>query len=135
MPDASGSRLPRLPGYGVYTWGAQDCEHAPVSRVAVKWGRPPATVRRLDKRVLRRWAAGRPRQPVRVLGVDEIFLGKGVQFLTVVSNLETGEPLWLGRERTRGTLDRYFAEALPARRRRFVRAVCVDMWEPFGQSL
>ena len=67
--------------------------------------------------------------------MDEIFLGKDVKFLTVVSNLETGEPLWLGRERKRETLDRYFAEALPRRRRRFVRAVCVDMWEPFVQSL
>ena len=32
-------------------------------------------------------------------------------------------------------MDRFFAEALPRRRRRFVRAVCVDMWEPFVQSL
>jgi hypothetical protein len=113
---------------------AQDGEHAPVSRVAGKWGLPPETVRRLDKRVLRRWAAGRPRAPLRYLGVDEIFLGKGVKFLTVVSNLETGEPVWLGRERKRETLDRFFAEALPRRRRRFVRAVGVDMWEPFVQS-
>jgi transposase len=67
--------------------------------------------------------------------VDEIFLGKTVKFLTVVSNLETGEPLWLGEERKRETLDRFFAEALPRRRRRFVRAVCVDMWKPFVQSL
>ena len=67
--------------------------------------------------------------------MDEIFLGKGGKFLTVVSNLETGEPVWVGRERKRETLDRDFAEALPRRRRRFVRAVCVDMWEPFGQSL
>ena len=114
---------------------AQDGEHAPVSRVAGKWGLPPATVRRLDKRVLRRWAAGRPRAPLRYVGVDEIFLGKGGKFLTVVSTLETGEPLWVGPERKRETLDRYFAEALPRRRRRFVRAVCVDMWEPFVQSL
>ena len=27
---------------------AQDCEHAPVSRVAAKWGLAPETVRRLD---------------------------------------------------------------------------------------
>ena len=27
---------------------AQDCAHAPVSRMAVKWGLPAATVRRLD---------------------------------------------------------------------------------------
>jgi transposase len=132
-------RLPFLAGKTHYTARleaavAQDCEHAPVSRVAAKWGLPPATVRRMDIRVLRRWAAARPRTPRRYLGVDEIFLGK-VKFLTVVSDLETSEPLWMGLERKRETLDRFFAEALPPRRRRAVRAVCVDMWEPFAQSL
>src|SRR2546425_10813033 len=49
----------------------------------------------MDKRVLRRWAAARPPTPGRYLGVDEIFLGK-IKFLTVVSDLETREPLWDG---------------------------------------
>jgi transposase len=90
----------------------------------------------MDKRVLQRWAAGRPRRRLRYLGVDEIFLGRSVQFLTVVSDLDTGEPLWVGRERKRETLDRFFAEVLPRRRqRRWIRAVCVDMWEPFRLSL
>ena len=114
---------------------AHDCEAAPVSRVARTWHVPPETARRMDKRVLRRWAAARPRRPLRYLGVDEIFLGKTVKFLTVVSDLETGEPLWVGLERKRETLDRFFAEALPPRRWRAVRAVCVDMWEPFRLSL
>jgi len=132
-------QVPWLAGKAHYTTRleaavAQDCEHAPVSRVAAKWGLASETVRRLDKRVLRRWAARRPRPPRRYLGVDELFFGK-LAFLTVVSDLETGEPIWLGRERKRETLDRFFAEALPRRRRRFVRAVCVDMWEPFVQSL
>ena len=133
-------RLPFVAGKAHYTTRletavAQDCEAAPVSRVAAKWGLPPETARRMDKRVLRRWAAGRPRKPLRSLGVDEIFLGKRDKFLTVVSDLERGEPLWVGLERKRETLDRFFAEALPAPRRRAVRAVCVDMWEPFLQSL
>jgi transposase len=132
-------RLPFVAGKAHYTTRleaavAQDCEHAPVSRAAAKWALPPATVRRMDKRVLRRWAAGRPRTPRRYLGVDEIFLGK-IKFLTVVSDLETREPLWMGLERKRETLDRFFTEALPPRHRRAVRAVCVDMWEPFTQSL
>jgi len=133
-------RLPFVEGKAHYTARleaavAQDCEAAPVSRVAAQRGLPPETVRRMDKRVLRRWAAARPRQPLRYLGVDEIFLGKTVKFLTVVSDLETGEPLWVGLERKRETLDRFFAEALPPARRRAVRAVCVDMWEPFRLSL
>jgi len=114
---------------------ARECEAAPVSRVAQVWQMPPATVRRLDKRVLRRWAAGRPRTPIRYLGVDEIYLGRRDKFLTIVSDLDTGEPLWAGRDRKRETLDRFFAEALPPARRRAIRAVCVDMWEPFTQSV
>jgi transposase len=31
------------------------------------------------------------------VGVDEIYFGKQMKFITVVSNLETGEPLWFGR--------------------------------------
>src|SRR5712691_318875 len=114
---------------------AQDCEAAPVSRVAPKWGLSSETVRRLDKRVLRRWAVTRPRTPLRYLGVDEIYLGKRDKFLTVVSDLDSGEPLWVGLERKRETLDRFFVEALLPPQRAAVRAVCVDMWEPFAQSL
>jgi transposase len=133
-------RLPFVGGKAHYTARleaavAQACEAAPVSRVAAQWGLAPETVRRMDKRVLRRWAATRPRRPLRYLGVDEIFLGRRDKFLTVVSDLATGEPLWVGLERKRQTLDRFFAEALPPRRRRAVRAVCVDMWEPFRLSL
>ncbi len=114
---------------------ARDCEAAPVSRVARTWHVPPETARRMDKRGLRRWATERPRKPLRYLGVDEIYLGQRDKFLTVVSDLDRGEPIWAGPERKRETLDRFFAEALPPRRRRAVRAVCVDMWEPFAQSL
>jgi len=133
-------RLPFVAGKAPYTTRleaaiARDCEAAPVSRVAQAWQLPAETVRRLDQRMLRRWAAGRPRTPRRFLGVDEIYLGRRDKFLTIVSDLETGEPLWAGRDRKRETLDRFFAEALPPRHRRAVRAVCVDMWEPFTQSV
>ena len=114
---------------------ARDCAHAPVRRVAARWGLAAETVRLMDKRTLQRWAAARPRLAIRQLGVDEIFLGKAAKFLTVVSNLTTREPLWMGQDRKRETLDRFFAEALPPRRRRSIRAVCVDMWEPFRLSL
>src|SRR5712692_8262156 len=60
-------RLPFVDGKAHYTARleaavAQACEAAPVSRVAAQRGLPPETVRRMDKRVLRRWAAARPRR-------------------------------------------------------------------------
>jgi transposase len=68
------------------------------------------------------------------MGVDEVFWRKG-QCLTIVSDLEAGEPIWAAPERKRETLDRFFVEYLPPRRRKTVRAVCVDMWEPYLLSL
>jgi transposase len=103
--------------------------------VAARWGLAAETVRQLDKRALQQWAASRPRPALRYLGVDEIFLGKAAKFLTVVSNLGSREPLWMGQDRKRETLDRFFAEALPPPQRWRVRAVCVDRWAPFRLSL
>lgn len=133
-------RLPFVAGTGHQTRRfaaavARDCADAPVRRVAARWGLAAETVRQLDQRALQQWAAGRPRPPLRSLGVDEIFLGKAATFLTVVSTRETREPLWMGQDRKRETLDRFFAEALPPHRRWRVRAVCVDMWEPFTLRL
>ena len=66
-------RLPFVAGKAHYTTRleaavAQDCEAAPVSRVAAKWELAPATVRRMDKRVLRRWAADPPPTPAALPG-------------------------------------------------------------------
>ena len=41
----------------------------------------------------------------RQMGGGEIYKGKKDKFLTVVCNLETGEPLWFGRERKKETLE------------------------------
>ena len=56
--------------------------------------------------------AGRRKPALRQMGIDEIHLGKQQKFLTVVSNLATGEPLWFGRERKKETLDGFFREQL-----------------------
>jgi len=113
---------------------ARDCEDAAVSRVAAKWGLSPQTARRIDKRALQAWSRRRPRRPLRQMGVDELFWRKG-KCITVVSDLEVGEPLWAGPDRKKETLDRFFAEQLPARRRRSVKAVCIDMCAPFVASI
>jgi len=52
------------------------------------------------------------------MGVDELYRGKKGKFLTVVCNLETGEPLWFGRERKKETLDEFFCGQLTRRQRR-----------------
>ncbi len=111
------------------------CESAAARRVAKQVGLAASTVRSIDLRYLERWAAGRRKPGLRQLGVDEIHLGKKQKFLTVASNLESGEPLWFGRERKKETLDEFFQDELSARQRRGIEAACVDMWEPYRQSI
>jgi transposase len=69
------------------------------------------------------------------MGVDEIYRGKKDKFLTVVSNLESGEPLWFGNERKKETLDEFFRTQLRSGQRQRIEAACVDMWEPFRLSI
>src|SRR5271169_4488871 len=111
------------------------CESASARRVAKRFGLAESTVRAIDLRYLERWNAQRKKAALHQMGVDEIFLGKTTKFVTVVSNLETGEPLWFGRERKKETLDEFFRTQLSRRQRQRIEAACVDMWEPYKVSL
>jgi transposase len=133
-------KVPQLPSKAPFSKRFEDavglaCESAAVRRVARQFGLAASTVRAIDLRYLKRWATGRRKPALRQMGVDEIHLGKKQKFLTVVSNLETGEPLWFGRERKKETLDEFFEKQLSAFQRSAIRAACVDMWEPFRQSI
>jgi len=111
------------------------CESAAARQVARQYILAASTVRAIDLRYLERWAKGRRKPALRELGVDEIYLGKTQKFLTVASNLETGEPLWFGPNRKEETLDEFFRTQLSAFQRKQIRAACVDMWEPFTASI
>jgi transposase len=133
-------KVPLLPGKAPFSKRFEDavgmaCEGAPASRVARQFGLPSSTVRAIDLRYLERWSEARRKPVLRQMGVDEIHLGKKEKFLTVVTNLESREPLWFGRERKKETLDRFFEAELTARQRRGIASACVDMWEPFRLSI
>jgi len=113
----------------------QACESAAASQVARRFQLPETTVRAIDMRYLERWDRQRRKTPLRQMGVDEIYRGKKDKFLTVVSNLETGEPLFFGNERKKETLDEFFRTQLRSGQRQRIEAACVDMWEPFRLSI
>ncbi len=69
----------------------------------------------------RRW------QPLHVIGLDEVSRRKGQQYLTIVYDLDRGRVVWVGRDRTAATMDRFFAWLGP-RRARAIHTVCCDMW-------
>lgn len=132
-------RIEQLPSKAPFSKRFEDavglaCEGAAARMVARQFGVPASTVRAIDLRYLERWNRNRRKPALRQMGVDEIYLGKKQKFLTVVSNLETGEPLWFGRDRKEETLDEFFGKELSAFQRGRITAACVDMWEPFTKS-
>jgi transposase len=133
-------KVPQLPSKAPFSKRFEDavgqaCENAAARRVAKQFGLAESTVRGIDLRYLERWAASRRKPALRQMGVDEIHLGKKQKFLTVVSNLDTCEPLWFGRERKKETLDEFFQTELSPGQRMRVTAACVDMWEPYRLSI
>ena len=133
-------RVEQMPSKAPYSRDFEDevgraCESAAARQVARRFCLAASTVRAIDQRYLERWAKTRKRSVVKQLGVDEIYLGKKQKFLTVVSDLETAEPLWFGAERKEETLDGYFQQELSAMQRGRIEAACVDMWEPFTKSI
>lgn len=133
-------RVDQLPSKAPFSKRFEDavglaCEGASARQVARAFRLSESTVRAIDRRYLERWAAARRKPALRKMGVDEIHLGKKQKFLTVVSNLETGEPLWFGSDRKKETLDSFFHEELSGRQRQRIEAACVDMWEPFRLSI
>jgi transposase len=103
--------------------------------VARQFGLAASTVRAIDLRYLKRWSATRRKDRLEQMGVDEIYFGKQMKFITVVSNLETGEPLWFGQDRKQETLDEFFRTQLSGTQRKHIAAACVDMWRPFTNSI
>jgi transposase len=133
-------KVPLLPSKAPFSKRFEDavgqaCESASARQVARRTGLAESTVRAMDLRYLERWAAMRREAPLRHMGVDEIYRGKSDKFLTVVSNLETSEPLWFGKERKKETLDEFFRTELRSGQRKRIEAACVDMWEPFRVSI
>jgi transposase len=133
-------RVDQLPSKAPFSKRFEDavglaCEGASARQVARAFRLSESTVRAIDVRYLERWAAARRKPALRQLGVDEIHLGKKQKFLTVVCNLETGEPVWFGADRKKDTLDAFFNEELNRRQRQRIEAACVDMWEPYRLSI
>jgi transposase len=133
-------QLPQLPSKAPFSKDFEDavglaCEGASVRQVARQLRLAASTVRAIDLRYLQRWSATRRKDCLEQMGVDEIYFGKRMKFITVVSNLETGEPLWFGQDRKQETLDEFFRTQLSERQRKHIEAACLDMWKPYTNSI
>lgn len=67
------------------------------------------------------------------LGVDEKAIAKGHSYFTLVSDLDRGTVEYVAEDRKQASLDGFY-ETLSARQKAGIRAVAMDMWEPFIAS-
>jgi transposase len=117
---------------------AVEAASMPVMHVAALHGLSWLTVRRAEGRAIARWDATRPAVPLRHVGVDEKWLGRRHKlehkFVTIVSNLETGEPLWIGKGRREETL-REWLDGLTAEQKAGIQLFVMDMHRPFWNAV
>src|SRR5690606_28364842 len=96
------------------------------------------TVRRAELSAIERWERTTPRPALTMIGVDEKWLGRRhkrkEKFVTIVSDLATGVPVWIGygrdSETLKGWLDSLAPEQKPA-----IRLFATDMHEPFKKAI
>ena len=68
-------------------------------------------------------------------GAEEIHLGKKQKFITVVSNLDSGERVWFGREKKKETLDEFFLSELSVGSGCGSRRPAWTLWQPYRLSV
>jgi transposase len=106
------------------------CKVMTVQDVADHLALNPKTVKAIDKSFLEKSFAQTDGRDLRVLAMDEIALRKGHNYMTVVMDYFSGRIVWMGENRNKETLDAFFAE-LTAKQKQGIKAVAIDMWEPF----
>ncbi len=72
---------------------------------------------------------------VTALGIDEVQYHQGHKYMTLVYQIDKGcrRLLWVGKDRTKKTLRRFFADMWNIDRcfRKNIKVVCTDMWKAY----
>ena len=117
---------------------ALDAFSMPLVHVATKYGLSWHTVRRAELGAIERWDNTREKTPLTKVGVDEKWLGRrhkrAEKFVTIVSDLDTGQPIWIGYGRSADTLAS-FLQTLTAEQKAAIELFAMDMHAPFRKAI
>jgi transposase len=115
----------------------------PVLHVAAQSGLTWGIVRRAEGAALARWQAARANTSandtsLRNVGLDEKWLGRRHKlehkYVTVVSDLDTGEPIWIGPGRGEDTVKQWLA-TLTTEQKAGIKLFAADMHAPFRLAI
>lgn len=106
------------------------CKMLTIKDVAQHLDLDPKTVKTIDQEFLEESFGQDSFDNISILMIDEIALHKGHRYMTVVADFFTGRVIWMGHNRNKKTLDTFFKK-LTKGQKRSIKAVAMDMWEPF----
>lgn len=109
-------------------------KQASISGVADLLGLTWDQVDGIMQRAVKRGLARRKDEAAPRTGVDETSFQRRHEYVTVVSDLDTSEVLYVADDRGAASLDGYF-KALPAEELARIEAVSMDMWAPYIKSV
>jgi transposase len=112
----------------------QLCQMMTVSDVADHLDLNWKTVKAIDKQYLEQNYGQPDYDGLHTLAVDEISIRRGHRYLTVVLDYFSGRVLFVGKDRKAKTLERFFNQLKP-RQRKSIKAVAMDMWDPFIKAV
>jgi transposase len=123
-------RVTRRLAYYIY----QLCKVMTVNQVANHLNLDWKTVKAIDKKFLEQYYGQPDLNGVSILAVDEIAVKRGHQYLTVVLDYLSGHVLFVGKDRKADTLIAFF-EQMSSEQRKGIKAVAMDMWDPFIKAV
>lgn len=117
---------------------ALDAFSMPLLHVATKYAMSWHSVRRAELAAFERWEATRTRPPITMIGIDEKWLGrrhKGEhKFVTIVSDLATGEPIHFAYGRDESAVAKWLA-TLTAPEKAALTLAASDMHRAFENAI
>lgn len=107
------------------------CRESTVKDVADELHLHWHTVKELDMHYMRAQLERFGTPGPKVIGIDEISIGKGQTYRIVVSDLIRGRAIWFGGEDRKEASMHQFYDWLGEKKARGIRLVVMDMWRPF----
>lgn len=132
VPWVSGKNT-LTPHYAKYLadWAKEMSWKAVATRFRTSW----QTVYRSVQMIVAYGLANRSIKGVEALGVDEVAYQNGHNYMTLVYQIDKGcrRLLWVGQNRTKKTMRRFYADMWNIDRtfRKNIKVVCSDMWKAY----
>ncbi len=112
-------------------WLAREMSISAVTRLLkVSW----SSVGRMIRRVVDRHLDADRLDNLYAIGIDEVSYKKGHNYVTLVVNHATGEPVWMGEGRSRASLSRFFDQLSPAQTEK-IQVVSMDMCAAYYEEV